>query len=494
MSDLISDARARFAYKPLDHTTDAIRLVKVLPVLSPEGHLQLELWHSVLLAKYLCVSYQWGEQAIQHEVLINGSVFTVGSNLYGFLQKIYTWAQAGFKEPLWVDAICINQSCLSGRGHQVQRMGAIYSEAQEVFVWLGDHRELAGAFYDWLHSAQTHQCPIHLRQQWDRIRFNPYWSRAWIKQEILLAKRVTVVLRGAKIEWTVLGNAIAKSGNLDGLDREHAAHLWSFWGERWRSKHYCQSKATVSSKNDLFSFWSLMYMHRSSECTDKRDRVYSLLGLLEEDHDFTVSYEETVADLFWRVGFYFDAWTPELMDILKAALLEDDDRGQHQAQRPVVDPWRLIQSVRWRPDMHLRIPICRVTPTNSFTRRIRRSVKCKFSNSEPFEIRLVTHHREQVVTTTLLSSATQVYDVGTDTWVGISTWSSLERALTTPNLDRVDRVKLSVSASYAIWIWFGVHPSQLDEAYTLHDTELSAHHALPSGTKITKNSVELPAT
>ena len=485
--------RSQYTYHPLDLGSDSVRLVRLLPGRSTEGLLQLELWHSVIPSPYRCVSYRWGDQTVRHNILLNGCVFAVGSNLHDLLQEIHTWDESHHPEALWIDAICIDQGCLQERGHQVQRMGAIYSKAQEVFVWLGDHGVLADAFYEWLYAVDVHQFPVHLRRQWDTIRFNPYWSRAWIKQEILLARKVRVILRGASIEWTVLGSAIARSGHLDSLDNEHAAHLWSFWGERWRNKHG-RKEVAASSRPDLFSFWSLMHMHRTSDCADKRDRVYSLLGLIDEAHGFPVNYEETVADLFWRVGEYFDAWSPELVDILKVALLDEgDSNSSSKTRRPVVDPLRLTQSVRWKPDMNVRIPIRRVTPTNTFTRWVRKSVKCSFSHcsqsptllctrddllictnavsdeptehgcihaiahpldkpvAEPFEVRITAHHREQVVSTTLPSTAVQVYDSGTDDWYGVSTWSSLRNALKVPNLDRVDRVKLFVPASYAIW-------------------------------------------
>ena len=531
-------SEGKFGYRPLDLGHDTIRLVRLLSDRSAEGCLQLDLWHSGLAARYHCVSYQWGSLSRQHKILLNGRAFVVGDNLHALLQEMHTWAQRGFNEPLWIDAVCIDQSCVVERGHQVQRMGTIYSNAQEVFVWLGDHGQLTRAFYDWLRMAHSHECPATLRRQWDTIRFNAYWQRAWIKQEILLAKRVTVVLRGAKIEWTVIGNAIAKSGNLNRLDDEHAAHLWSFWRERWMSTDG-NDQAATSFGNDLFSFWSLMHMHRTAGCTDKRDRVYSLLGLIDGKHDFKVNYEESIGDLFWRVSEHFGVGeSPELVDVLKVALLEGcNDGDQVQADRAAVNPWSLVQSVRNRPDMHVCIPIRGVTPTNSLTRRVRRSVKCKLSSckqaprlqctrddllictnarsdeptehgcihaivhpldksaAEPYEIRMVAHHRERIATTTLLSTAIQVFDVGTEKWIGVTTWSSLQKALNMSGLDRVDRVKLSVPATYAIMIWFGVHPGQLDDASFMHDTGLpSARYALPSGTKITKNSVELPGS
>jgi len=43
----------------------------------------------------------------------------------------------GRKVYLWVDAVCINQSDLEERSHQVALMAEIYTRAQSVLVWLG---------------------------------------------------------------------------------------------------------------------------------------------------------------------------------------------------------------------------------------------------------------------------------------------------------------------------------------------------------------------
>ncbi|KAH8688938.1 heterokaryon incompatibility protein-domain-containing protein, partial [Phaeosphaeriaceae sp. PMI808] len=38
---------------------------------------------------------------------------------------------------LWMDSICIDQSSIQDRNHQVQLMGDIYTRAQRVLIWLG---------------------------------------------------------------------------------------------------------------------------------------------------------------------------------------------------------------------------------------------------------------------------------------------------------------------------------------------------------------------
>jgi hypothetical protein len=38
---------------------------------------------------------------------------------------------------IWADSICINQTDLLERNHQVRLMGLIYERAHTVFIWLG---------------------------------------------------------------------------------------------------------------------------------------------------------------------------------------------------------------------------------------------------------------------------------------------------------------------------------------------------------------------
>lgn len=40
-------------------------------------------------------------------------------------------------EPIWIDALCINQEELPEKGRQVAMMKDIYKHANEVRIWLG---------------------------------------------------------------------------------------------------------------------------------------------------------------------------------------------------------------------------------------------------------------------------------------------------------------------------------------------------------------------
>jgi hypothetical protein len=333
-STSVNAVRATFRHETLNRTTHSFRLVKVLPYRSIDNLLQLSLWHGdISSTAYSCLSYRWGEQSRRHTVLVNGKEFFVGENLHSFLEEAHTWTQGSSNcddGVLWIDSICINQDSVEERGHQVQLMGRIYTNAKEVFVWLGHESTSIHSFHDWLQSETWIECPESLRAQWDMIRLDPYWCRAWIVQEILLARHVVVLLRGMRLDYASLGRAIARSADPNDIDDDSAAQLWTFWASRWKKpQHKKRDSITVDwlryqRDRDRDHFWSLIHMHKSAKCTDVRDRIYSLLGLISGDHSFKVDYSENAVDLFWRAGEHFDAWeAPELVDILRVALFKE---------------------------------------------------------------------------------------------------------------------------------------------------------------------------
>ena len=87
---------------------------------------------------YLALSYTWGDANQRRNITVNGATISVTANLEAALRSIRDSRvlKAGVK--LWVDALCINQDDLEERNRQVKRMQSIFSNAQSVFVWLGE--------------------------------------------------------------------------------------------------------------------------------------------------------------------------------------------------------------------------------------------------------------------------------------------------------------------------------------------------------------------
>lgn len=121
--------------------------------------------------------------------------------------------------PLWVDAICINQQDLEERSAQVQLMKKIYQQAEGVIAWIGPEYQLGlrclkilateisslptpSISLSWLRDLKVDFCGANYKRDshnsgsenfWDAvIQFlnSPYWTRMWILQEMILAKRL----------------------------------------------------------------------------------------------------------------------------------------------------------------------------------------------------------------------------------------------------------------------------------------------------------------
>jgi hypothetical protein len=131
-----------FTYTSLDLSQRSIRLIRVLPHLSPNGHIQCKMYDATVDDRYTGLSYVWGPPDNGYPVMINGQLHHVRSNLSGFLQC----ARNDYWRVLWIDALCIDQENLAEITHQVQQMGLIYSQARNVVSWLGTSPDIIDFF------------------------------------------------------------------------------------------------------------------------------------------------------------------------------------------------------------------------------------------------------------------------------------------------------------------------------------------------------------
>jgi hypothetical protein len=191
----MTDPLVPFRHSPLDHTIQSLRLVRLLPGLSGTGEIQCTITHTTTEARYVCLSYTWGEPDIVegNHVLINGMPFPVRQNLLDFLQMMQKTAPRddGIFDPgrgYWIDALCIDQNNTSEKIHQVAQMGSIFSKAELVHVWLGVYEyadsicplvdgptdsESTKIVLDWKSKIARHMDVIEAC-----VFENRYWTRA----------------------------------------------------------------------------------------------------------------------------------------------------------------------------------------------------------------------------------------------------------------------------------------------------------------------------
>lgn len=140
---------------------------------------------------YQALSYTWGESQERHIIFINGHPFSVTHNLFRALKHL---RKAEETRTLWVDAICIDQNSLSEKTHQVGLMREIYRGASQVLVWFGESDVEISRTLDILEERRMFQLLTKdeldpLLQGLAKIFKQPWWSRIWVVQEVLVASK-----------------------------------------------------------------------------------------------------------------------------------------------------------------------------------------------------------------------------------------------------------------------------------------------------------------
>jgi hypothetical protein len=141
----------KFEYESLDDNSSAFRLLILSPGTgnSPLDCTLIEDSREVFTFSYEALSYTWGDSSTLQHIRLNNGLFFIKPNLYVALQHLRL---ADTERILWVDAICINQSCPLEKTQQVSMMRNIYQAAKRVLVWLGEGSEKTFRALSWVGS------------------------------------------------------------------------------------------------------------------------------------------------------------------------------------------------------------------------------------------------------------------------------------------------------------------------------------------------------
>ncbi|KAL6711131.1 hypothetical protein ACN47E_005662 [Coniothyrium glycines] len=303
-----------FCHEPLNHTIRSIRVIQILPDLTVEGLVQCDITHTAIDSDYTCLSYMWGPEQPCQTIMLNGKLFTVRQNLYDFLQNVRPMVNPGNRT--WIDAICIDQGNTTERNHQVQQMGEIFSGARCVYVWLGTLPSLpllakitsTSRWERRIFGSAVIQDKRRYLCRRDILR-NPYWRRAWIIQEIVLAREVNVVLRTTILSFSdfliAIGfplTCIASDGRRMRVGPDMNTKCLSIIAIRrivqLQPRLVVGLQGEASKKSDL----STLFLRFSDlECSVPRDRIFSLLSICHEGSSIKVDYEKDAFDLTYDI-------------------------------------------------------------------------------------------------------------------------------------------------------------------------------------------------
>jgi len=270
-------AKQRFQHSPLDHQAPSVRLIRILPDLTSDGLVQCEIRHASTRSTYVCLSYVWGEEHPGHWISLAGRVYWIRENLHNFLHSARRKPHI-CSQWIWADALCIDQSNDSERSHQVQQMGQIFSHATNVISWMGMNDRVAHFLRESKGRVSLNVTHPELYRSSLRDFFqNEYWGRAWITQEVALARKITFMAADEEADLAP-PNLRSASKSPNKLHFEVYSHAW-----RGTSLIY------------------LLQHFKLKKCSDSRDRIFSLLGLCGEGALLVVDYEKSHVSLAKRV-------------------------------------------------------------------------------------------------------------------------------------------------------------------------------------------------
>lgn len=294
--------RASFHHQPLDHAKKSIRLLRISKHLSRDGLLQCSLEHTTIeYASYTCLSYRWGESTPSHEILINGCTSSIGKNLFDFVNMFRTQPEnIGY---IWIDALCIAQEDVKERNHQVTQMGAIFSAAQLVYVWLGKRQGFDSSVRDSEGSRGATTAQLLSSQNDGMILYicdNAYWTRAWITQELILAREIVIFMDEESMPFPELVSKLKAYTRLlsrfprYGAFAQYAriAHL-RLLGRSPMHSSSGQDTPAIDESEDLVGkgLLTLVNHFRDKECGLPQDRIFSLLSICSPSSRIGVNYD-----------------------------------------------------------------------------------------------------------------------------------------------------------------------------------------------------------
>ncbi|PWY86557.1 HET-domain-containing protein [Aspergillus sclerotioniger CBS 115572] len=295
---------SQYTYHPLPPDSNAIRVLRLLPSKDKAAPIECELVEYLLpesesgIHPYEALSYVWGAGSKPQSIFINGHTLQVTGNLHAALLHL---RDHGLERILWVDAVCINQSDEKEKSHQVPLMGAIYGQAGNVIVWLGeeenrsneamesirlaaqDERDLVNVSMNrflrkvhgkdpeipsvWNQESNTGATMMLLQRTWFR--------RIWVLQEVGLARSILIVSGAAKLSGYAFVLGLQRMDlpykNHPGLEGLVTSVFDLIKGSIFRS-------ASQAHPGNL-SIDELIDRYHTHEATWNHDKVYALLGL-----------------------------------------------------------------------------------------------------------------------------------------------------------------------------------------------------------------------
>ena len=260
---------------------------------------------------YEAISYVWGSGLDRAEIIINNSRFNITKNLHDAFAALRYSASV---RTMWADQVCVDQSSVTERSHQVQKMGMIYGTAKSVVVHLGVPTERTGTDMQHLQSflqrhvqggpaPWSHIAIPDLERSVSNIIGRRWFERIWTVQEAVLARHIVLQCGQYRIQWTADLRTLralvfrVKSAIVSPLYNLHERAAKEL---DWMPLlHILESQMRQAARREGVvlqrNLLDVAFDFRHRRCADPRDRYFAILSIVENEQevslDFVVDYD-----------------------------------------------------------------------------------------------------------------------------------------------------------------------------------------------------------
>jgi hypothetical protein len=283
------------------------------------------------LPPYSALSYTWGSgPSPNHTLTLNSTSFPITSNLASFLAH-YRTPTSSEHLPLWIDAVCINQSNNAEKSSQISSMAKIYTQAAKTIIWLGAEdedsplafrliRKLDAIFDEFtigrpriveaMERAAVTRPHGRAWQALGKLMERRWWERVWVVQEVALARRAEVWCGAEREDWEIVAGVVARieEYSFQGFTvKEEEFDGFGGGGGGWQMVINLQGARERIVRGMERSLEMMLRSLYPLQAEDPRDKVYGVLGIVGDAEelgikpDYEMSVEEVYMDTTRRV-------------------------------------------------------------------------------------------------------------------------------------------------------------------------------------------------
>jgi hypothetical protein len=327
-------------YTVLDEARREIRLLELLPG-NHDSDLIINLHVKALQQElpYTTLSYVWGKERCPCPVQVNGKHLTIGRNLDCALRHIRdntTDLLAG-TTMLWVDALCIDQTDLHERSHQVRLMGQIYASANDMVIWLGPERQDTTFILAKIREGElpegTEVLPV--LKALKRLCRRPWFGRLWIAQELALSADPNVLIGHQFLRWESFHDFVGRVHDRAEAVTRGESEEWPYDACEYLERASERVMNLGNIKLDIDApLRKQLEKTASLLASDPRDKVYGLLNICKSAFghvmikpDYTKSVQRVFAEatfvmlLKQRCPYTIFALQPQYSEIIRRTMI-----------------------------------------------------------------------------------------------------------------------------------------------------------------------------